>query len=141
MADVASTNTFRPSKLNTLSITPGAFSKDMEYENPEHPPPTTPMRRPAGSGSCWVMISFTLETAVEVRLIGLFGVVSTLGVVVEAIQKSLLKGDPLSNQDHYSTHSPGISNLDEIQGCVVAELATSAKQVKKSCNLPVKAGL
>jgi hypothetical protein len=35
------------------------------------------------------MISLTLETAVEVRLIGLLGVVSTLGVVVEAIQISL----------------------------------------------------
>src|SRR6185437_14312254 len=89
ITDVASTNTFRSSKLKILSITPGAFSKDMEYENPEQPPPTTPMRSPAGAGSCCFMISLTLETAVEVRLMGVFGVVSTLGVVVEAIQNLL----------------------------------------------------
>src|SRR5215472_16718511 len=43
------------------------------------------MRRPAGTGFCCAMISFTFETAVGVRLMGALGVVSTLGVVVVAI--------------------------------------------------------
>src|SRR5438270_8484390 len=46
------------------------------------------MRRPAGTGVCCVIISFTLKTAVGVRLTGNFGVVSTLGVVMEAIFSS-----------------------------------------------------
>src|SRR5581483_7742245 len=69
----------------TLSIRPEAFSKDMEYEKPEHPPPTTPTRSPAGTGFCWAIISFTLAIAVGVKVIGGFLVVScglTSGVVV-----------------------------------------------------------
>src|SRR5689334_17098088 len=50
------------------------------------------MRSPAGTGSCCFMISLTLETAVVVRLTGFLGVVSTLGVVVEAIQISFKFG-------------------------------------------------
>src|SRR5271165_1663524 len=68
----------------------------MEYEKPEHPPPTTPMRRPAGTGFCWPMISFTLATAFAVRVTGAFftsGVVTpgvvTSGTVVVAIHSLL----------------------------------------------------
>jgi hypothetical protein len=78
---------------------PGAFSKDMEYEKPEQPPPTTPMRKPAGCGFCCAMISFTLETAVGVSETGPFGVVSTFGVVVVVAigspWKILLESRPL----------------------------------------------
>src|SRR5215471_10900170 len=66
-------------------MTPAPFSKDIEYEKPEQPPPTTPIRSPAGSGLCWAMISFTLETAFSVSITGALGVVSTLGVDVVAI--------------------------------------------------------
>src|SRR5271169_6836685 len=52
----------------------------MEYEKPEQPPPTTPMRRPAGTGFCWPMISFTLETALAVSETG--GVFFTSGTLV-----------------------------------------------------------
>src|SRR5664280_1214530 len=58
---------------------PAPFSNDIEYEKPEHPPPTTPTRSPAGTGFCCAMISFTLAIAVAVRLSGL---VATLGAVV-----------------------------------------------------------
>src|SRR5215813_9523681 len=51
----------------------------MEYEKPEQPPPTTPTRRPAGTGFCCAITSFTLLIAVGVKLRGL---VSTLGTVV-----------------------------------------------------------
>src|ERR1700684_1670516 len=70
MSEVASTKTFRSSNLKTLSIMPAWFSNDIEYWNPEQPPPTTPMRRPAGSGSCVAMISRTLAMAPSVILRG-----------------------------------------------------------------------
>src|ERR1700761_515649 len=82
MALVASTKTFRSSKRTTLSIMPEAFSNDMEYWKPEHPPPTTPMRRPAGIGSCVAMISFTFTIAAGVRTTGVegAGALTTSGV-------------------------------------------------------------
>src|SRR5262252_6823998 len=64
---------------------PALFSNDMEYEKPEQPPPTTPTRRPEGSGFCCAMISFTFLMALGVRLMGgafFCGVLSTLGVLV-----------------------------------------------------------
>src|ERR1700733_14450172 len=70
ISEVASTKTFKSSKLKTLSIMPLWFSKDMEYWKPEQPPPTTPIRRPAGSGSWVAMISRTLFTALSVRRTG-----------------------------------------------------------------------
>src|SRR5713226_3624014 len=76
----------------TLSIMPAPFSNDIEYEKPEQPPPTTPTRRPAGTGFCCAMISLTLAIAFAVRLIGaVFALVSgfTSGVVVVAICISL----------------------------------------------------
>src|SRR6266567_3604949 len=84
MTEVASTLTFRPSISKTLSINPDAFSKDMEYENPEQPPPTTPTRSPVGAGVCCPMISLTLVITVGVSEMGAFLVVScgrTSGVV------------------------------------------------------------
>src|SRR5712671_5158378 len=83
-----------------LSIMPAPFSNCMEYEKPEHPPPTTPTRRPPGTGFCCPMISRTLATAFVVSVMG--GVfldtsgalvVVTSGAVVVAIRISLaLKG-------------------------------------------------
>src|SRR5580658_9296638 len=52
---------------------PAAFSNDMEYWKPEQPPPTTPMRSPAGMGSCVAMISRTLAMAAGVRTTGVEG--------------------------------------------------------------------
>src|SRR5580658_7317013 len=94
ITEVASTNTFSPSMSKVLSIIPAAFSNCMEYENPEQPPPTTPMRRPAGTGFCCPMISFTLETALAVSETGgVFltsgALVFTSGTVVVAIRISL----------------------------------------------------
>src|SRR5580693_7118737 len=93
ITEVASTNTFSPSISKVLSIIPAAFSNCMEYENPEHPLPTTPMRKPAGTGFCWLIISFTLVTALAVRVTGgVFLVTSgfvTAGMVVVAIGISL----------------------------------------------------
>src|SRR5712691_1445603 len=85
MTEVASTYTFRPSMSKTLSINPEAFSNCMEYEKPEHPPPTTPTRKPAGAGFCCAMIPFTLAMAFGVRLMGAAvtsGGVGVVGVVV-----------------------------------------------------------
>src|SRR5580693_8016605 len=76
----------------TLSIIPAPFSNCIEYEKPEHPPPTTPTRRPAGTGLCCAIISFTFATAFEVKLTGGFlGVTSgtVVGTVVVAIGISL----------------------------------------------------
>src|SRR6202161_4867183 len=97
ITEVASTNTFSPSMSKVLSIIPAAFSNCMEYENPEQPPPTTPMRSPAGTGVCCPMISLTFETALAVRETG--GVffsgftsgtlVFTSGTVVVAMRISL----------------------------------------------------
>ena len=64
---------------------PDWFSNDMEYWKPEQPPPTTPMRRPAGSGSWVAMISRTLFTALSVSRTGVVfgaGTASGVGVVV-----------------------------------------------------------
>src|SRR5271170_7037855 len=80
ITDVASTNTFSPSMSKVLSIIPAAFSNAMEYENPEQPPPTTPMRRPAGTGFCCPMIFFT------------FVLMFTSGTVVVAIHISSALG-------------------------------------------------
>src|SRR5580693_10789651 len=94
ITEVASTNTFSPSISKVLSIMPAAFSNCMEYEKPEQPPPTTPIRRPAGTGVCCPMISFTLETALAVSETGgVFFTSGTLmftfGTVVVAIRISL----------------------------------------------------
>src|SRR5438309_5500565 len=88
MTEVASTYTFRPSMSKTLSINPEAFSNCMEYEKPEQPPPTTPTRRPAGTGFCCAMISFTFAVAFGVRVMGavfLTSGVPVVGVVVVAM--------------------------------------------------------
>src|SRR5215469_6548092 len=87
ITDVASTNTLSPSISKLLSIIPAPFSNCMEYEKPEHPPPTTPMRKPAGAGFCWAIISLTFETALAVRVIG--AAFFTSGAVVVAIRISL----------------------------------------------------
>src|SRR5215472_1811745 len=87
ITDVASTNTLSPSISKLLSIIPAPFSNCMEYEKPEHPPPTTPMRKPAGTGFCWAIISLTFETALAVRVIG--AAFFTSGAVVVAIRISL----------------------------------------------------
>src|ERR1700690_4486811 len=77
---------------NTLSIMPAPFSTYIEYEKPEHPPPTTPTRRPDGTGFCWLMISLTFLTAFGVRLSGAtLGLIS--GAVVVAIRISLKRLD------------------------------------------------
>src|SRR6185437_2227179 len=85
--EVASTNTFKSSKLNTLSIMPPWFSKAIEYWNPEQPPPTTPMRSPAGRGSCVAMISRTLAMAWGVNVRGAF-LISCSGVAAVVAMKS-----------------------------------------------------
>src|ERR1700675_4358895 len=77
---------------NTLSIIPAPFSNDIEKEKLEQPPPTTPTRRPAGTGFCCVIISFTLAIALLVKLTGgVLGVTSgtVVGAVVVAIGMSL----------------------------------------------------
>src|ERR1700733_968024 len=96
ITEVASTKTFSPSISKVLSIIPEAFSNGIEEEKPEQPPPTTPMRRPAGTGLCCPMISFTLETALDVSetggvffTSGTFGFTSGTLVVVVAIRISL----------------------------------------------------
>src|SRR5271163_4311003 len=85
MSEVASTNTLRSSKLNVLSIMPAPFSNDMEYWKPEQPPPTTPTRRPAGTGFCCAMTSLTLTMAVLVKLMGLLSTAGVVGVVVGVV--------------------------------------------------------
>src|SRR5205823_1693384 len=53
---------------------------------------TTPMRNPAGIGSCCAMISLTLATAVGVNVTGgALGVVSIFGCVVVAMALLLMK--------------------------------------------------
>src|SRR5580704_7532630 len=94
ITEVASTNTFSPSISKVLSIMPAAFSNCMEYEKPEQPPPTTPIRRPAGTGFCCPIISLTLETALGVSVTGAAFLTSgmlgvTSGTVVVAISISL----------------------------------------------------
>src|SRR5579864_7108812 len=76
-------NTFKSSKRTTLSIIPAAFSNDIEYWKPEHPPPTTPIRSPAGTGSWVDMISFTFAIAAGVSTTGVVdaGAFTTSGAV------------------------------------------------------------
>src|SRR5580693_1714968 len=92
ITEVASTNTFSPSMSKVLSIIPAEFSNCIEYEKPEQPPPTTPMRRPAGTGFCCPIISFTLLTALEVSVTGAVfftsGTLVVTGKVVVAIYLS-----------------------------------------------------
>jgi len=64
------------------------FSNDIEYWKPEHPPPTTPIRRPAGIGFCVAIISRTLLIADGVRVTGVVETgaaftTSAVGVTVE----------------------------------------------------------
>src|SRR5580704_806929 len=91
---------------NTLSILRAPFSNDIEEEKPEHPPPTTPTRRPAGTGFCCAIISFTLAIALGVRLTGgVLGVTSgtVVGTVVVAIGISLKL-----RQIYYNKAGPGV---------------------------------
>src|SRR5271156_5212532 len=62
---------------------PAAFSNDIEYWKPEQPPPTTPIRRPAGIGSCVAMISRTFTIAFGVNVTGVVaaaGALTTSGI-------------------------------------------------------------
>src|ERR1700736_6542502 len=55
----------------------------MEYWKPEHPPPTTPIRSPAGTGFCVAIISRTFAIAAGVRVTGVVeagGPTTTSGV-------------------------------------------------------------
>src|SRR6201996_3381976 len=76
---------------------PAWFSKLMEYWKPEQPPPTTPMRRPAGIGSWVAIISLTLEMADSVSstafLRGASGPVTTsaTGTAVVDMETSLFR--------------------------------------------------
>src|SRR3954469_17439520 len=69
---------------------PAWVSKAIEYWNPEQPPPTTPMRSPAGSGSWVAMISRTFAIACGVRIRGACLTVSVCGAAVVAM--SFLRG-------------------------------------------------
>src|SRR5436853_1891472 len=77
---------------------PALFSELMEYENPEQPPPTTPMRRPAGTGFCCAMISRTLLSAVGVRLSGdAFGVAGVLAALVTGVVDMVRVSSKINN--------------------------------------------
>src|SRR5260370_1865393 len=60
---------------------PALVSNCREWEKPEHPPPTTPTRRPAGAGFCCAMSPFTLAMAFGVRLMGAAFTSCGVGVV------------------------------------------------------------
>src|SRR3989442_8312641 len=71
-----------------MTIIPSPFQKDMENLNPNQPPPWTDSRKPAGTGVCEAIISFTLEMALGVSVTGaVLGFTSglTSGTVVVAI--------------------------------------------------------
>src|SRR6185437_2890514 len=85
MSEVESTKTLRPLNSYTLSIMPDWFSKAIEYWKPEQPPPTTPMRKPAGRGSWVAIISRTLLTALGVIVRGGFLAVSSVGVTLVVV--------------------------------------------------------
>src|ERR1700688_1605831 len=118
-----------------LSIIPAPFSNCMEYEKPEHPPPTTPMRNPAGTGFCWPMISLTLATALAVRLTGGTFLVSSVlipGTVVVAIRISLALKLFDYSRIHFhrkpckrSIGREGSTPLDALGPAKVAQLAAS----------------
>src|SRR3984957_18645283 len=95
ITEVASTNTFSPSISKVLSIIPAAFSNCMEYENPEHPPPTTPMRRPAGTGVCWASMPLTLETALAVKVTGAAFVVTLTANAVSKVKGIMAQQTPV----------------------------------------------
>src|ERR1700722_9250749 len=59
----------------------------MEYWKPEHPPPTTPIRNPAGIGFCDAIISRTLLIAAGVRVTGVVetGAPTTTSGVTDAV--------------------------------------------------------
>src|SRR4029077_2257229 len=98
---------------------PALFSNCMEYEKPEQPPPTTPTRKPTGTGFCCVMISFTFATALGVREMGATftsGVV-VVGVVVVAIYLSFTKKTHAIITEALST-SPGIAERKVLSSIV-----------------------
>src|SRR5580700_3421628 len=90
---------------------PDWFSKDMEYWKPEQPPPTTPMRKPAGSGSWVAMISRTLLTALSVNRTGVaFGAGTASGVGVLVLVLTVLvamNGNLLGNPCPFSVPQDG----------------------------------
>src|SRR5271154_4402547 len=85
---------------------PAWFSNDIEYWKPEQPPPTTPMRRPAGNGSWVAMISWTLATAWGDSVRGIEGVglrfvtgSATLDMCYLPIKPVMLSLDPDARED------------------------------------------
>src|SRR6185295_10621366 len=94
---------------------PAPFSKAIEYEKPEHPPPTTPTRRPAGTGFCCAMVSFTLAMALAVRLMGAFfvsagftsGVVVAMGISLKGLVSIITKPEPAGRQSRPGRTFPG----------------------------------
>src|ERR1700739_2981440 len=69
------------------------------------------MRNPAGTGLCWPMISLTLATALEVRVMGGAAFLVTSGTVVVAIRISLalklidyIRCNFSPEQNHFAQH-------------------------------------
>src|SRR5579871_3304910 len=88
----------------------------MEYWKPEQPPPTTPMRRPAGSGSWVAMISRTLTIACGVSVSGAFFTVSSGVAIAVAMVLSQLMNLPVLT---VSPRGPGYKSQEHgyLIGC------------------------
>src|SRR5437588_2254468 len=77
----------------------------MEYWNPEHPPPTTPIRNPAGTGFCVAIISRTFAIAAGVRVTGVVeaGAPTTTSGVTAAVD---IGKSPCPNSDIFKCMRP-----------------------------------
>ncbi len=82
---------------------PAAFSNDIEYWKPEHPPPTTPIRRPAGTGSCVAIISFTFTIAAGVSTTGVDGATGAPTTSTVGVTAAVAIGNLLQNLQNFRT--------------------------------------
>src|ERR1700733_14181390 len=84
------------------------FSNDIEYWKPEHPPPTTPIRSPAGTGSCVAIISLTFAIAAGVSVTGVveLGAPVTTSAGVGVTVAVDIRGSPSSFQSTYKCMRP-----------------------------------
>src|SRR5262249_38713770 len=108
------------------------FSNCMEYEKPEQPPPTTPTRRPAGTGFCCAIISLTLAIALGVSVMG--GAFTSGVVVVVDIRISLSLLGYIITNPAFSLKKPGsgLALFDDAMECLVAS--------RKEAGLPSRNG-
>src|SRR5258705_7234786 len=113
----------------------------MEYWKPEHPPPTTPIRNPAGTGFCEAIISLTFAIAAGVRVTGVVeaGAPTTTSGVTVAVD---IGKSPCLKSDIFKCMRPPTLRQALTHKCCIyrcAPITSDSAQPQKTLHLLISA--